>query len=56
MYVPTTDSRKWNVMDAMRGIAVAWESITSAVIENCFSRCGFGIKDAVVTEEDVQDK
>jgi hypothetical protein len=38
----------------MQGIAVAWESITSTVIQNCFSTCGFGIKDAV-TEEDDQD-
>jgi hypothetical protein len=34
--VPATGMRKWNVMDAMRGIAVAWESITSTVIQNCF--------------------
>jgi hypothetical protein len=32
-----------------------WESITSTVIQNCFSKCGFGIEDAVVTEEDDQD-
>jgi hypothetical protein len=50
--VPTTDIKKWNVMDAMRGIAVAWESITSTVIQNCFSKCSFGIEDAVVTEDD----
>jgi hypothetical protein len=42
-------------MDAMRGIAVAWEFITFTVIQNCFSKCGFGIEDAVVTEEDDQD-
>jgi hypothetical protein len=53
--VPATDIRKWNVMDAMRGIAVAWESVTSTVIQKCFSKCGFGIEDAVVTEEDDQD-
>jgi hypothetical protein len=53
--VPATDIRKWNVMDAMRGIAVAWESITTTVVQNCFSKCGFGIKDAVVTEEDDHD-
>jgi hypothetical protein len=50
--VPATDIRKCNVTDAMRGIAVAWESITSTVIHNCFSKCGFGIEDAVVTEDD----
>jgi hypothetical protein len=32
-----------------------WESITSIVIQNCFSKCGFGIEDAVVTEEDDQN-
>jgi hypothetical protein len=53
--VPTTDIRKWNVTDAMRGIAVVWESIISTVIQNCFSKCGLGIKDTVVTEEDDQD-
>jgi hypothetical protein len=53
--IPTTDIRKWNVMDAMRGITVAWDSITSTVIQNCFSKCGFGIEDAVVTTEDDQD-
>jgi hypothetical protein len=53
--VPTTDIRKWNVMDAMQGIAVAWESVTSTVIQNYFSKCGFGIEDAVVTQEDDQD-
>jgi hypothetical protein len=42
-------------MDAMRGIAVARKSITSTVIQNCFSKCDFGIEDAIVTEEDDQD-
>jgi hypothetical protein len=42
-------------MDSMQGIAVAWESITSTVIQNCFSKYGFGIEDAVVAEEDDQD-
>jgi hypothetical protein len=41
-------------MDAMRGVAAEWESITS-VIQNCFTECGFGIEDAVGTEEDDQD-
>jgi hypothetical protein len=34
----------------MQRIAVAWESI-----QNCFAKYGFGIKDAVITEEDDQD-
>jgi hypothetical protein len=38
----------------MWGIAVAWQSITSTVIQNCFAECSFGIEDAVVTEEDDQ--
>jgi hypothetical protein len=33
------DIRKWNVMDAMWGVAEAWESITSSVIQNCFAKC-----------------
>jgi hypothetical protein len=44
-----TNIRKWNVMDAMRGVAVARESITSSVIQNCFTKCGTGIEDAVGT-------
>jgi hypothetical protein len=35
-------------------VAVAWKPITSIVIQNCFAKCGFGIEDAVVTEEDDQ--
>jgi hypothetical protein len=42
-------------MDAMQGIAIAWESITSTVIQNYFSKYGFGIKNAVVTEKDDKD-
>jgi hypothetical protein len=34
--VPVINIRKWNVMDAMWGVAVAWESITTSVIQNCF--------------------
>jgi hypothetical protein len=41
-------------MDAIQDVAVAWESITSSVIQNCFINCGFGIEDAV-GNEDVQD-
>jgi hypothetical protein len=50
-----TDIRKWNVMDAMRGVAVAWEFITSSVIQNCVTKCSFGIEDAIGTEEHDQD-
>jgi hypothetical protein len=50
--VPATNIRKWSVM---QGIAVARESITSTVTQNCFVKCGFGIKYAIITEEDDQD-
>jgi hypothetical protein len=33
----------------MRGVAVARESITSSVIQTCFTKCGTGIEDAVGT-------
>jgi hypothetical protein len=38
-----TEVKKWNIMDdTMRGIAVAWESVTS--IQNLFfSKCILGI-------------
>jgi hypothetical protein len=52
--IPMTIIRNWNVMDAMRDVAVAWESISSSVIQNCFTKCGFGIEVAVGTEEDGQ--
>jgi hypothetical protein len=39
--VPVTDIRKWNVMDATWSVAVA-----------CFTKCGFGIEDAVGIEAD----
>jgi hypothetical protein len=48
MHLPEMSSAMW-------AIAIAWESITSAVIQNCFAKCGFGIEDAVVTEEVDQD-
>jgi hypothetical protein len=34
--VPTQDTRKWNILDAMRG-AMAWESIMPAVLHNHFA-------------------
>jgi hypothetical protein len=44
-----TEVKKWNVMDAMRGIAVAWESVTSTVIQNLFlpPKYSLGIDEAV---------
>jgi len=33
---PITELRGWNIMDAMRGVAVALESITSRIIQKCF--------------------
>lgn len=49
--IPTVGIRKWNVTDVMQGI-VAWESNTSTATHKCFSKCSFGIEDAVVTEDD----
>lgn len=54
--IPATNIRKWNVMDSMRGIAVMWESIKSTAIQNYIFKCGFGIKDSVVSEGDDLDK
>jgi hypothetical protein len=53
--VPVTDIRKWNTMDVMQGVAVARDYITSSAIQNCFTKCRFGIEDAVGTEDDDQD-
>jgi hypothetical protein len=39
-------------MVSMLGIAVAWESITFTITQNRFSKCGFGIEDAVDIEDD----
>jgi hypothetical protein len=41
-----TDIKRWNIMNAMRGVAATWEPM-STVTRNCSSECGFGIKDAV---------
>jgi hypothetical protein len=50
------DIRKWNVMDAMRSVAVAWESITSSVFQNCFTKCGSGTENAVGNEDDQDNR
>lgn len=39
----------------MRVVAVAWESITSTVIQNCFLKCSFGSADTVQIGEEQQD-
>jgi hypothetical protein len=39
--------QKWNILDAMRSVSMAWESIVHAVIQNCFVKCGFGSRDWV---------
>jgi len=38
---PTEEVRKWNILDAVQGVLMAWESIMSAVTKNCFVKCSF---------------
>ncbi|KAJ8893916.1 hypothetical protein PR048_006517, partial [Dryococelus australis] len=33
---------KWNVLDAMRNIIMAWDSVSADTIQNCFAKSGFG--------------
>lgn len=53
--VPVNDLRKWNVLEAMRGVSVAWESISDSVIKNCFAKAGFGIVSDVCEETAVDN-
>ncbi|KAJ8897940.1 hypothetical protein PR048_003298 [Dryococelus australis] len=43
--------RNWKVLDALRGVAVAWDSISAEVIRNYLTRCCFG-QGKVATDED----
>jgi hypothetical protein len=42
-------------VDDLKDVAVVWKSVTSTVIQNCFSKCVFGTEDAVWTEEEGMD-
>ncbi|KAJ8894288.1 hypothetical protein PR048_006903 [Dryococelus australis] len=45
--------RKWNVLDALRSVAVTWDSISAEVIRNSFAKCGFG-QEKVASDEDAR--
>jgi hypothetical protein len=40
------------MVDAMRSASMAWESILTAVIQNCFAKCGFGTASSVNADDD----
>ncbi|KAJ8866716.1 hypothetical protein PR048_032577 [Dryococelus australis] len=46
---------KWNVLDAIRSIAVSWEQITPQAIAVCFRHSGFHHNYCDVTNEDEVD-
>jgi hypothetical protein len=50
--VPAADIRKWNVLNAMRSVAVSWKSTVPVVFQYCFAKCGFGTVNEVSSEED----
>jgi hypothetical protein len=50
--VPTEKVTKWNILDAMWGVSVVWESIKCAVIYTCFTNCDFGNASSVNANSD----
>jgi hypothetical protein len=53
--VPAEGVRKWNILDAMQGVSMAWESIVPAVIQNCFAKCGFSTANSDNTDSDEEN-
>jgi hypothetical protein len=50
--VPAEEVKKLNILNALQGICMTWESIMVAVIQNCFAKCGFGTTSSVNTDSD----
>jgi hypothetical protein len=53
--IPVTNIQKWKNVNAIRSVMVAWRSISSTVICNCFTEEGFGIEKSANEEEEGQD-
>jgi len=50
-----TEIRKWNVVNVIISVTVAWTPSVSTVIHNCFAKGNFGIQKSVNKEKEDQD-
>jgi hypothetical protein len=49
--ISVTEIRKWEFIDAVTTVAVLWNSVSSIVIHNCFTKGGCSIEKSVSKDE-----